>query len=28
MSINTAAINRAAVVSTVGNWPDPMRQLG
>ncbi|MCP8999074.1 hypothetical protein NFC73_04875 [Pseudarthrobacter sp. RMG13] len=28
MSINTAVINRAHVVSTVGNWPDPMRELG
>jgi len=28
MSNNIALINRAHVISTVGNWPDPMRKLG
>jgi hypothetical protein len=28
MSINIAAFNRACVIVTVGNWPDPMRKLG
>jgi len=28
MSITITVINRACVISTVGNWPDPMRKLG
>jgi len=28
MSIDSAVINRSRVISTVGNWPDPMRKLG